>query len=363
MSTRVKKVSEDSSQQICVTCEEKHFFTGKEPVLVVLADQHFPPSLPSSVGQCVVVMRCEDALLHELPGLLKEFFAGQDGQVMLPDGSAVLFGSLSHLATRGLDNYADEVVKTNRTITGLVSCQITVAHNIFVPLGGVCSEGLVRMMIDLDSWLQCGDVSVPYALTRSMERLWEQLLELGEDFSNCGGGDRMYFLPENPVSNRKIRFHSPALAVQIPKKIKPIPVEIENCIVECLVTEINNIFGFYLDAKPDLKRKHIVNVTVSGATRLIGIGGSHMKRLLSGPGLKNHTVVDLAVPGWKPDHSSVVKLQSQLHTIGINPSDTIIIDPLSNSAFCGTDADGAPEQMYRDSTGKYHCPGYLSVIT
>jgi hypothetical protein len=302
-------------------------------------------------------------LLHELPGLLKEFFAGQDGQVMLPDGSAVLFGSLSHLAARGLDNYADEVVKTNRTITGLVSCQITVAHNIFVPLGGVCSEGLVRMMIDLDSWLQCGDVSMPYALTRSRERFWEQLLELGNDYSNSGGGDMMYFLPENPVSNRKIQFHSPALAVQIPKKIKQILVEVENCIVECLVTEINDIFGFYLDAKPDLKRKHIVNVTVSGATRLIGIGRSHMKRLLSDPGLKNHTVVDLAVPGWKPDHSSIVKLQSQLHTIGINPSDTIIIDPLSNSAFCGTDADGAPEQMYRDSTGKYHCPGYLSVIT
>jgi hypothetical protein len=188
ISTSVKKVSEDSSQLICVTCEEKHFFTGKEPVLVVLADQHFPPSLPSSVGQCVVVMRCEDAMLHELPGLLKEFFAGQDGQVMLPDGSAVLFGSLSHLAARGLDNYADEVVKTNRTITGMVSCQITVAHNIFVPLGGVCSEGLVRMMIDLDSWLQCGDVSVPYALTRSREKLWEQLLELGENFSNSGGG-------------------------------------------------------------------------------------------------------------------------------------------------------------------------------
>jgi hypothetical protein len=101
VSTSVKKVSDDTSQLICMTCPEKHFFTGQEPVLVVLADQHFPPSLPSTGNQCAVIMRCEDAMLHELPGLLREFFSGSDGRVMLPDGSAVVFGSLSHLAAEG----------------------------------------------------------------------------------------------------------------------------------------------------------------------------------------------------------------------------------------------------------------------
>jgi hypothetical protein len=75
-------------------------------------------------------------MLHELPGLLKEFFAGPDGRVRLPEESALLYGALSHVAARGLDNYADEVVPC----PGL-------NYNIIVPLGGICSEGLIRMMV------------------------------------------------------------------------------------------------------------------------------------------------------------------------------------------------------------------------
>jgi hypothetical protein len=120
VSTSVNKLTEGSSQLVCVTCPEQHFFTGREPVMVIISDQHFPPSLSSNCGQCTVVIRCEDAMLFELPGLLREFFAGDDGRISLPDGSVVLYGSLSHLAARGLDNYADEVVRTGKTIGSMV---------------------------------------------------------------------------------------------------------------------------------------------------------------------------------------------------------------------------------------------------
>jgi hypothetical protein len=136
----------------------------------------------------MIVVRCEDAMLFELPGLLREFFAGEGGRISLPEGSVVLYGSLCHLAVRGLDNYADEVDRTGKTIGSMVGGRgVTTAHNIFVPLGGICSAGLIRMMLDLDCWLQVGDTMTPYSLTRSRNKLWELLLEDGNN-SYIGGG-------------------------------------------------------------------------------------------------------------------------------------------------------------------------------
>jgi hypothetical protein len=41
---------------VCISCKEKHFFTGQNPVLIVLSDQHFPPALPSTGRQCVIII-------------------------------------------------------------------------------------------------------------------------------------------------------------------------------------------------------------------------------------------------------------------------------------------------------------------
>jgi hypothetical protein len=93
----------------CVTCSEEHCFNGDDPICVFITDQAFPPSLPSDEGRCCVVLRLEDCLLSEQPGILKEFFGTRAGY--LPEGSALFFGSLSHLALRGLENYAEGLLK------------------------------------------------------------------------------------------------------------------------------------------------------------------------------------------------------------------------------------------------------------
>jgi hypothetical protein len=363
ISISAKKLTDESTQLVCVSCKEKHFFTGQEPVLVILSDQHFPPALPSTGHQCAIVIRCEDALLHELPGLLKEFFVSQDGKVRLPEGSAILFGALSHLAARGLDNYADEVVKTYKTIGALVHGQITTAHNIMVPLGGVCSDGLIRMMIDLDCWLQGSDTNTPYALSRTRELLWQTLLDSVP--RDCFGstGEKIYFIPESPISNRKIRFVAQALTGGLPRSIGALSEDAELKIMCALMDEINDVMGFDLDTYPDLTRIHKSFVGIRPANRIIIIGASHTKRIAGSSAFKNHKVVDLSVPGWKPDTKNVEKLCAQLDQISLTASDTVVLDPLSNNAFCGTNSDGVPEPMFKDCSGKYHCPGSLSMIT
>jgi hypothetical protein len=147
------------------------------------ADQHFPPALPVSTVLCTIILRLEDAFLFELPGLIKEFFADNKGRIVLKEGSLVLFSSLSHLASRGVESYAEEVVKITKVITSMLGHTTLTAHSIFVPLGGICSVGLIRMMIDIDSWLQSCDNRSPYALARTRDTLWRSLLAGGE-----GGG-------------------------------------------------------------------------------------------------------------------------------------------------------------------------------
>jgi hypothetical protein len=152
----------------CVTCGEEHSFNDNTPVVLFLTDQNFPPSLPSDEHRCVVIIRLEDCMLSELPGVLKEFFGNKSGY--LPEGSALFFGSLSHLALRGIETYAEEVVKMYKVFLNMLTGGCSVAHVVHVPLGGVKSESLVRDMYDMDAWLRSGIVGSMLALPTTRSR-------------------------------------------------------------------------------------------------------------------------------------------------------------------------------------------------
>jgi hypothetical protein len=155
----------------CVTCEEEHSFNGNQPLVLFLTDQSFPPSLPTDEHRCCVVIRPEDCLLSELLGLLKEFFGNRTGY--LPEGSVLYFGSLSHLAMRGIETYAEEVVKLYKVFSNMLASGCSVAHAVAVPLGGIQSEGLVRDLYNLDLWLRSGIVSNMLSLPVTREKLWK----------------------------------------------------------------------------------------------------------------------------------------------------------------------------------------------
>jgi hypothetical protein len=128
--------------------KKTHEIDFSVPLCLILSDQNFPPSLPAIDGQCCVILRVEDALLYEFPGLLKEYFGSN-----LPGGSLVLFSSLVHLAARGLDSHAEDVVRTYKVLSKMIDRSCTVTHAVPVPLGGV-GGGSMRDLYDLDSWLR-----------------------------------------------------------------------------------------------------------------------------------------------------------------------------------------------------------------
>jgi hypothetical protein len=91
------------------------------------------------------VLRLEDCLLTEQPGVLKEFFGGRAGYLL--EGSVLFFGSLSHLAMRGLENYAEETVRIFKVFSNMLKSGCSMAHVVHAPLGGVRSDGLIRDIV------------------------------------------------------------------------------------------------------------------------------------------------------------------------------------------------------------------------
>jgi hypothetical protein len=349
-------VDNAGGQLMCVSCTANHLYDGASPVCLILSDQNFPPALPAIEGQCCVIIRAEDCLLSELPGMLKEYFGGLPG--CLPEGSMVMFGSLSHLAKRGLENYAEECVKIKKVITNMLPGSCTVIHMVFVPLGGIEGEATVRDLYDLDSWLRgAGHSGENLRLSRA--EFWTLCTDESVPESNCNGTKVLYML-ESISSSTKIRTVAGAPHVKLPVSIAAFNHEKETRIINTLMREINDSFAMNLDENPDLERSSSQVYTSDDVQkRVFLIGASHVKRIVGGLVALNQDIVDLSRPGWKADTGKLDDIAARLSQYDLSGSDIVVIDPLANNVVCGTGTGGKlTEQIKID--GKWHVSGSLA---
>jgi hypothetical protein len=345
----------------CVSCDEEHDFNDNNPVVVFITDQNFPPSLPSHEHRCVVVLRLEDCLLSEQPGILKEFFGTRSGY--LPEGSALYFGSLSHLAMRGLETYAEEVVKSFKVFTNMLPGGCTVAHTVHFPLGGVASESLVRDIFDLDSWLRSGMAGLMLSLPKSRDQFWK-IVRRDSDFSPAQGmSERVYFLPESVQNSHKVRTVSGTLNSPLPAMIEPLSENSERELIAVLMREIQENVAVEIDSNPSLDRCSgdiVFDQQLGHNSKIFAIGASHMTRLVGGLAEHGLNVVNLANPGWILTEESATDIRLKLKNCGAGPGDILLIDPLSNSLYCGSDSEGnltVPVKI----NGDWHVVGEMNV--
>ncbi len=77
---------------------------------------------------------------------------------------------------------------------------------------------------------------------------------------------------------------------------------------------------------------------------------------------KGHMVVDLTSSGWTPKPAKIEKLCETLEKLNITEIDRVVIDPMSNSAYLGTDEDELPIPAKKsDEDGRYHLFGDLQL--
>jgi hypothetical protein len=286
-------VSRTDAGLLCITCVGEHSFSGQDPICVIISDQNFPPALPTDEKRCCVVLRLEDCMLNEQPGILKEFFGNRQGY--LPEGSLLLFGSVSHLAARGLENYAEETVKTFKAFANMLNRGCSVTHNVFIPLWGIESEGLVRDLYDLDCWLRSGAVSSYLSLPRTREKLWTVIRDECNGLVSALSCERVLFLPESHASSRKIRTIS-ASVENLPAKILPLSANGEKKIIESLMFELNDLYAINVSVNPNLDRCSGNQTTAMESptgSRIIIVGALHAARIMGGLEEYNLDIVNL----------------------------------------------------------------------
>jgi hypothetical protein len=273
-----------------------------------------------------------------------------------------MFGSVSHLAARGLENYSEEVVKTYKIFTSMLPRTCSVTHLVFAPLGGVDSAGLVRDMYDLDCWLRTGQNSNACSLPLARAKLWEVLKSENTGTNAAHNTDRTLFLPESMQSSTKIRTKSPAPDNAIPARIQPLSEAGEKIIIGALFTEVNDKYALDMDPEPALTRCSVSQSSEKTLNngRIFTIGASHVVRTVGGLMSSSFDIVNCAKPGWQADKAAIAELGLKLKNYNITDEDVIIIDPLANSIFCGTDSEGDHVDPVKLSDGKYHIPGDLT---
>jgi hypothetical protein len=155
---------------------------------------------------------------------------------------------------------------------------------------------------------------------------------------------------------------SGAFVGTVPAEIPPLTKDEETQIVRTLLSEINEKFCVNLDSNPSFDRSVPPPFTVHNAGRTVFIGASNMGRIAKAAAENGHMVVDLTSGGWTPKTGKIEKLCEVLEKLNLTEIDTVVIDPMSNSAFLGTDEDGLPIPAEKsDEDGRYHLYGDLQL--
>ena len=166
---------------VCLTCPEKHAFVkpglSPPPVCISLTDQSFPPFVSASMSEsCVAVLRVEDGKLSDLDKLFRDVFREHVTPVgRLPQGSVVLVGSVTHLSLSGLSNYAEELVKVIRSISVSAGQGTTVIPSVPLLLGGITCPVLVRLLMDIDSWILSSQLPPNLSLPVTRNLVWDKV--------------------------------------------------------------------------------------------------------------------------------------------------------------------------------------------
>jgi hypothetical protein len=190
----------------------------------------------------------------------------------------------------------------------------------------------------------------------------------GRSSSPKRGGRRVYTssaplsLPAG-IKNPRIRpFISGAFVGTVPAEIPPLNKEDETKIVRTLLNELNEKFCVNLDCHPSFERSVPPPFNVHSASRTVFIGASNMGKIAKAAAENGHMVVDLTSSGWTPKPCKIEKLCETLEKRNLTEMDTVVIDPMSNSAYLGTAEDGLPipDEKSEEDRG-YHLLGDLQL--
>jgi hypothetical protein len=99
-------MSFDPRNYVCIGCKVHHKIGEKGPLVICFADQNMVPFITDGEGNCMAIVRLENASLADLIDISFEILE----KLAPPPGSVILYGSASHLYRVGASIYTKEWV-------------------------------------------------------------------------------------------------------------------------------------------------------------------------------------------------------------------------------------------------------------
>ncbi len=227
-----------------------------------------------------------------------------------------------------------------------------------VPLGGIDRGETIRALFDLDSWLLGTCPAAGVLLEDARTTFWGVMAMAGVGGGPAPTGERVYHLPSSAVNPRRRPYRSPSVAPSLPDRLPPLGEKDEEKIVKAILTGISEQYGIGVNLNPSLERGLLTPVSDTVTGRVIVVGASHMCRMIDSASLD---FISLAHSGFKPTNDGIDNVVKKIEKLGVNASDTVVLDLISNVAYMGTDKDGLPTPSIRGGDGRYHVTGTLTT--
>ena len=181
---RIISASFNTATMLCVTCEDKHRHqvlrserasstsTLHYPSVFVLTDQSFPACLPTGgEGECLKILRMEDASLADLTNIFLETVKGYE----VSAGTIILIHSLSHLAWVGAAAYAEDLVRARQRICAVYRTGLFVLHGPPILANGYEDTTTTRDLCTISDWATCVKPLVERDISTTW-RVWRNLI-------------------------------------------------------------------------------------------------------------------------------------------------------------------------------------------
>ena len=375
----------DPATMHCTTCEAEHSIlfragssdlAGAAPKCFVLADQCFPPALPTSgEGDCLAITRIENGNLNELVGAFLGLASGYD----IPYGTVVVISSLSHLSRVGTAAYAEDMVRSVARFKEAYGGAVRVVHGFPVIAGGLDDQSAIRALLEIDLWL--GDIdrrrtnSLAETSTFFVKEYYTPSHGTSTDISTkstmtltlTASASTGLKLPTSLHSLDKAIFTSPGWE-EMATSLPPLSEEEEFAVISVMLEELNAKFALQLDPSPSTERSGFDSPPPDTDSKdtLVLAGSSHAGRLAEAMMSTHLRVVDVSMPGFRVSENSVDSLVTDLEEamIGLDDASTaVLLQPFDNSIFFSSKAQGEKVLTRRGPDGRFHVEGELKMIS
>jgi hypothetical protein len=310
----------DPSNLVCVSCGNDHKIISSSPAVLVFSDQNFVPSLTDRKKNCINVTRIENATLAELFDVSKEIL-----EHVIPEGTVMLFGSISHLARVGRSLYAADWTKL---VAGLSGRWRGARICPLIPLIGTdCPGSLSREITKLSVWFS----TIYEGSHLGMCDVWAGVVAAVEKFSTGAaplGSTETYKLPLPSSLNS----HSMDMTATF-CSISDLLWSLLDCL--CNTFHVRNNPEDYL--LRDITA--LLAQTSPKEQKVILVGASNLGDCAEAFCQSGLEVVDLTVPRWLATPENVNKVIDQLKKLENVENCRLIIDPF------GTQPSGSNSLM------------------